>query len=212
MLVKTDGIILRQIPFSDTSIIVKIFTRDYGLVNFLVKGAKSKNNPKANILKPINHISVSYYQKDSKGLRQLKECQLIFAPDAQIFGIYKSSIAMMMIELLNNTITESEVEDIEKYNFIEHSFHYLIQNELNSNFYLSFLYQYSIYLGIEIPRSIFPSEFILDSLIDFQNITQVKIPKTDRKELFKKIEFHYFENLTNYKSLKSIDIIEEILA
>jgi DNA repair protein RecO (recombination protein O) len=42
MLVSTEGIVLRQFPFSDTSIIVKIFTRDYGLVGFIVKGAKSK--------------------------------------------------------------------------------------------------------------------------------------------------------------------------
>jgi DNA repair protein RecO (recombination protein O) len=211
MLVKTDGIILRQIPFSETSIIVKIFTRDYGLVSFLVKGAKSKKNPRANILKPINQVSISYYKKDTKGLRQLKECQLIFAPDAQQFGIYKSSIAMMMVELLNTTITEDEYTDAEKYNFIEHSFQYLIDHELNSNFYLSFLYQYSIYLGIELPISIFTNSDQAFILSDYTTIQQIKLIKSDRKNMFKKIEQHYFENLTNYKSLRSIDIIEEII-
>jgi DNA repair protein RecO (recombination protein O) len=212
MLVKTDGIILRQIPFSETSIIVKIFTREYGLVSFLVKGAKSKKNPKANILKPINQVALCYYQKDNKGLRQLKECQLIFAPDAQRFGIYKSSIAMMIIELLNATITEDEHTDAEKYNFLEYSFQYLIDYELNSSFYLSFLFQYSIYLGIELPYTIFPTQDIAFILSDYSTIHQIKLIKTDRKIIFKKIEQHYFKNLTNYKSLKSIDIIEEILS
>jgi DNA repair protein RecO (recombination protein O) len=212
MLVKTDGIILRQIPFSETSIIVKVFTRDYGLISFLVKGAKSKKNPKANILKPINQISFSFYQKDNKGLRQFKECQLIFAPDAQQFGIYKSAISMMMVELLNTTITEDAMEDIEKYEFIEYSFDYLRKEKLNSNFYLSFLYQYSVQLGIEYPSSKFNSQELAFALAEYPHLGQISLNKSERKDLFKKLDQHFFENLTNYKSLKSIAILEELFA
>lgn len=212
MLVKTDGIILRQIPFSDTSIIVKVFTRDFGLISFLVKGAKSKKNPKANILKPINQISFSFYQKDNKGLRQFKESQLIFAPDAQQFGIYKSAVAMMMIELLNTTITEDAMKDIEKYEFLEYSFNFLREHRLHSNFYLSFIYQYSIHLGIEIPFHIFSNSEQVFSLSEYQSIDKISISIIERKELFKKLDQHFFENLTNYKSLKSIAILEELFA
>lgn len=210
MLVKTDGIILRQIPFSESSIIVKIFTRDFGLISFLVKGAKSKKNPKANILKPINQISFSFYQKENKGLRQFKEFQLIFAPDAQLFGIYKSAVSMMMVELLNTTITEDSMEDIEKYEFLEYSFNFLREQKLHPNFYLSFIYQYSIHLGIEFPSDKFKSIELAYSLAEYQSIQNIIITKSDRKNIFKAMDQHFFENLTNYKSLKSIAILEEL--
>lgn len=209
MLVSTEGIVLRQYPFSDTSLIVKVFTRDYGMVSFIVKGAKSKKNAKANLYKPINLLSLSFYNKANQGLKQIKETQLLFAPDAQNFGVYKSAITMFMIELINHTIPEdSSQPDLDKFCFIINSIHYLRDNPLNSHFYLSFMYQYSYFLGIEIPCN---DQKLLVNLSDYSNLKNLSLTKEERNRLFQNFERHYFENLTNYKSLKSIDILDEIL-
>jgi DNA repair protein RecO (recombination protein O) len=209
MLVSTEGLVLRQIPFSDTSLIVKILTRDYGLESFLIKGAKSKKNPKAPLYKPINFLAISFYQRENKALKQIKEAQLLFAPDAQNFGIYKSAISMFVVELLNHTIPENSASDSEKYDFITYSIAYLRDHPLNPHFYLSFIYQYSIYLGIEIPLTSFNTP--LEHLTDYATLDHLSLTKKERNVLFHQFEEHYLENLTNYKALKSIDILNEIL-
>jgi DNA repair protein RecO (recombination protein O) len=209
MLVSTEGIVLRQFSFSDTSLIVKIFTRDYGLLSFIIKGVKSKKNNKANLYKPVNLLALSFYLRENQSLKHVKEAQLLFAPDAQNFGIFKSAITMFMVELINHTIPDdSSQPDHEKYSFIDYSIQYLRTNKLNPNFYLSFMYQYSIYLGIEISANVTNK---LDILSEYENLNQLSMTKEDRHKLFLKFEFHYLENLTNYKSLKSIDILNEIL-
>lgn len=209
MLVSTEGIVLRQFPYSDTSLIVKIFTRDYGLLSFIIKGAKSKKNSKANLYKPVNLLSLSFYYRENQGLKQIKEAQLIFAPDAQNFGVYKSAISMFMVELIHHTIPDdSSQPDLEKYNFIDYSLQFLIANKLNPHFYLAFMYQYSVHLGIEIP--LMKSETI-NQLDDYANLDKLSLSRPERQKLFHNFEQHYLENLTNYKTLKSIDILNEIL-
>lgn len=211
MLVKTEGIVLRQIPFSETSLIVKIFTRDFGLVSFILKGVKGKKSQRGHLFKPINILEFSFFQRENKSLKQMKEVQLLFAPDAREFGIYKSSVAMMMIEILNQTIPEESMVDREKYDFIRHSYDYLINQPLHSVFYLSFLFQYSIFLGLEFQATTIYSVDFLHQLSSYSLMESMKLNRMDRKLFFKEIEQHYLENLTNYKSLKSIGIIEEIL-
>jgi len=211
VLVKTDGIVLRQIPFSDTSIIVKIFTRDYGVRSFLIKGAKSKRNPKANILKPINQISISFNNRENKGLQQIKDCQLIFAPDAKDFGIFKSAVSMLIIEVLNRTIPDESYTDTDKFDFVQFSFQYLQHHPLHSCFYLSFLFQYAIFLGIEVPSNVIGDENIAENLTEYSYNSKLSISKSERKKIFNIIEEHFSRNLTNYKALKSIGILEEIL-
>lgn len=209
MLVSTEGIVLRQIPFSDTSLVVKIFTRDFGLISFIIKGAKSKKYSKANLYNPINLINLSFVKKEMPGLRQIRDANLIFAPDGLHFGIYKSAIAMFIVELLNHTIPEdSHHPEPEKYNFVKESIDFLRNNSLNSHFFLSFMYQYSSLLGIDIPLAAPSLEF---GLVNYTNLSQLSLTKKERTNLFIEFEKHFFENLTNYKALKSIDILNEIL-
>ncbi len=209
MLVSTEGLVLRQIPFSDSSLIVKILTRDFGLESFLIKGAKSKKNTRAPLYRPINLLSLSFYHRENKSLKQIKEAQLLFAPDAQNFGIYKSAISMFIVELLNHTIPENSSSESEKYDFIAYSIAYLRDYPLNPHFYLSFVYQYSVYLGIEIPLTSFNTH--LELLTDYSSLGQLNLSKKERNVLFHQFEEHYLENLPNYKPLKSIDILSDIL-
>ncbi len=206
MLVSTEGIVLKQFPYSESSLIIRVFTRDFGLVSFIIKGArgkKSQNN--ASILRPMNQISFSFYNKENKSLKSFKECQLLFAPDGQNFGIYKSSICMFIIELLNQTISEeSEIDEL-KYNFISNSYQYLKNHPIHSCFYLSFMYQYLYFLGFGIEL-----DTPLDYLTDY-HLLQEKIHPSTRKDIYNKLEIQYLSYVPNFKSLQSIKILEEIL-
>ena len=209
MIVSTEGIVLKQIPFSESSIICKIYTRDFGLLSFLVRGAKSsKKASKGSSLRPMNKVYLSFYNKESKGLKSITEHTLLFSPDAKIYGVHRSAVAMLMTEVLNQTITEESIPDEIKYDFIVSSFDYLKEHPLTNYFYLSFLFQYVDYLGFAIPENISNQYY---HLLSSYQISDEIISKSERKALFNTIQFHYQENITNFKSLKSISILEEIL-
>ena len=73
MLISTSAIVLKTIPYGDTSIISRVFTEDQGKVTILAKGAwRPKNNAGA-LLEPMNHIHLQYYHKSSREIQILKD-------------------------------------------------------------------------------------------------------------------------------------------
>ncbi len=56
MIAKTQGVVFHQIKYSETSLIVKIYTRDFGLQSYLIKGARSKKSKFSPAL--LQHLSL----------------------------------------------------------------------------------------------------------------------------------------------------------
>lgn len=210
MLCKTEGIVLKQMSYSETSLIVKIYTKDFGLISLIVKGAKSASkNSKGSILRPMNQLNLTLYYREQKNLLSLKDVQLIFAPDSLMFGIQKSAVGMFITEVLIQTITEEKEKDASKYNFIIDTFEFLKQNELTNTFYLSFFLNYMNYLGIYlVPSMISQNQSIVASLERGEHIA---INREQRFSIFKAIESQYLLHIPNFKSIKSIDILESVL-
>lgn len=216
MLYKTEGIVLRQYSYSETSLIVKIFTKEFGLLSFIVKGAKSNSkNSKAGILRPMNQLSLTIYYNETKSLLTLKEVQLLFAPDSKFFGIQKSAIGMFITEVLIQTITEEKEKDELKYNFIFYTFEKLKNHAIGNTFYLTFFIQYLHYLGIspsllELSKESHLHDInLLEKLLNGETISILKI---QRQQLFKAIELQYSQNISNFKKIKSIEILETVFS
>src|SRR3982750_1254339 len=53
---KDCGFLLRKIPYSESSFILKVFTREHGLVSFMAKGAKRQNSRLHGLLEPGIHV------------------------------------------------------------------------------------------------------------------------------------------------------------
>lgn len=204
MIVKSYGVVLKQFPFSESSIIVKVLTREHGLVSLIVKGAKSRKGAKAALLRPINQVDISFYYKENKSLFTLKDCRLLFSPDALIFGIYKSAISSFIIEILNNTIGSENETDTYLYDFVIYSFDYLRNRDVTSHFHLSFLFQYAQRLGINISLSDKENQIFSE----YENATLLS--KTKRKEYLEKILLHYKTHIPNFKNINSLEIFEKI--
>ncbi|MDX2002912.1 MAG: DNA repair protein RecO [Chitinophagales bacterium] len=161
MLKKTQGIVLQSIKYSETSIICRIFTRDFGLQSYLVKGVRTaKPSAKGPLFRPLNVLDLIVYRKESKNLQHLKEYKVAYLYQALPFDIVKSSIALFMIEVLSKVLKEEEVDE-ELYAFANHSLVSLdVLEHVDPNFHLYFLLELSKYLGF-IPSGDFapPYEF-----------------------------------------------------
>ena len=102
------GLILSSINYSETSIILKVFTRNYGVQKGFVRGAK--RNKKSNIYEAGNLVSISFKSRteDMLGIflvDLMKPSPLLYLNDLKRF-----SCIISVINLLEFSLLESEPE------------------------------------------------------------------------------------------------------
>ena len=148
MLHKTRGIVLHHIKYSESSVIVTIYTESFGRQAYLINGVRSKKAKiKANILQPLFLLNMEVYHKPKRDLQRVKEVQNEFIFSSLPYDIRKSTLAIFIAEILYKTIQEQEPNQ-ELFNYLYHSIQMLEFKEKGiSNFHLYFLVHLSKYLG-----------------------------------------------------------------
>ncbi len=59
MTLSTPGQVLHVTPYGDSSVIVKVFTRQLGLRSYIIKGVRSRNaRVKQNLLQPLTSLDM----------------------------------------------------------------------------------------------------------------------------------------------------------
>lgn len=74
---KTDALVIRLADFSESSRVVTLFTRDFGKVAALAKGAKRLKSAFEAALDLLSNCHVVFIRKSSSGLDLLTEAQLL---------------------------------------------------------------------------------------------------------------------------------------
>ena len=73
MVIKTRGIVLRTVKYSETSVIVDIFTEHFGLRSYIISGVRtSKSKVAAGLLQVMSLVEIVAYEKAEK-LNRLTE-------------------------------------------------------------------------------------------------------------------------------------------
>jgi len=149
MLVTTKGIVLHSLKYSETSIIVRVFTQVRGLQSYLFKGIRSpKSKTKAGLFQPLTLIEVVANMKETTSLHTSREVRL-FQPYMSIpFDIRKSAVALFINELLYKSIKEEEANQ-DLFEFLWKSCLLLDSTESSLNcFPLVFTAELTHFLGI----------------------------------------------------------------
>ena len=68
-MVATNAIVLKTIPYGDSSIISRLFTEDQGKITVMAKGAWRPKNTTGPLLEPMNHIRLQYYHKNNRDIQ-----------------------------------------------------------------------------------------------------------------------------------------------
>ena len=74
---KSEAIVLRVVPWSETSMVVTLFTRDFGKVSAIAKGARRLRSPFESSLDLLAKSQVVFIQKSGDSLDLLTESKLI---------------------------------------------------------------------------------------------------------------------------------------
>ncbi len=148
MLISTRGIVLNFVKYGEGSVIVNIYTKDFGRQAYMmnaVRGKKSKN--KAGLLQPLFLVDLVGYQKMTREIQRLKEIKNVPVYQNIPFEISKSTQALFIAEMLSKTLREQESSP-PLFHFLENAFLYFDLMEGNAaNFHLWFLFRLTEYLG-----------------------------------------------------------------
>ncbi|NVO19525.1 MAG: DNA repair protein RecO [Bacteroidetes bacterium] len=118
MLISTTGIIFHVSNYSETSLIAKVYTRQFGLQSYIVKGVRKKGSKiKRNLFGPLSVVELVAYQKENSGLHTIRDVSCHRQFNEISTDIIKSSILLFMNELLYRSIHD-EMPDPGLFSFI----------------------------------------------------------------------------------------------
>lgn len=147
-MIKTEGIIIKQTKFSDSGVIVKIFTREMGIQSFFVRGLrKSKSGKKTALFQPLTIVDLVVNYNEKKSLQSIKEINLNQSYKSLTIHPIKRSLLFFIDELLHKCLKE-ETENNELFDWIKNSLIWLdLTNDDFVNFHLVFMMQLSMFMG-----------------------------------------------------------------
>lgn len=149
MLQKTQAIFIGGSSFSENAHVVKLFTKNNGVIGFMAHGTKNNKGPlKSAFLFPLNTMELIYYQTPGKGLRTIKECKSNLDCWSLRDEPIKSLISQFIGEVILKTLPEEAMET-DVYDFCENFAHYLASsNENLSVLPLWFMVHYAGIYGV----------------------------------------------------------------
>lgn len=113
MFIKTEAIILKTVDFSESSLVVTLFTRDYGKIRALAKGGRRIKGPFESALDLMARVLVTYIAKRGDVLDLLTEAKLIrrYRPDKDNFsGLYAGCYVIELLDAM--TVEENPSPEI----------------------------------------------------------------------------------------------------
>jgi DNA repair protein RecO (recombination protein O) len=106
------GVVLRKINYSDSSLILTIFTEENGLQKFIFQGAKKK----ASALYPLSIIEFSFYKRPDSELGKMTSAES-FSTSEIPFDPIRSTLAFFLADVFFHCI-KTEERDSELFSFI----------------------------------------------------------------------------------------------
>lgn len=240
MLHKTSGIVLHTTKYSETSLIVKIISPDFGVNSYIVNGVRSKKSKfKATLFQPLTLVDLVVSNTDKAKLQRISEINILYPYTDIPYNIIKSSIALLLNEVLYKAIKEQH-SDENLFEFIKNSLQLLdLKHDNCSNFHVFFMIKLSRYLGFfpegrySVRTSVFDLQegrfvgplpkhphylsmnqsSLLDELInaEYDTIHQLRIDKSQRKQLLQALIKFYQLHIASFGEIKSVEILEQVI-
>ncbi len=240
MLYKTRGIVLSRVKYSETSLIIKIYTEEFGLQSYMVRGVRSKSAKiKPALLQNLSLVDMEVYHKEKKSLQTIRELRPGYTYTSIPFNMKKSAIAVFINEIISKAIKEEE-QNIDLFGFVFESMKLLdMQTMVNPNFHLLFLIHLTKFLGF-FPKNNFskqanvfdlqegmfkkedlPGEFLLvmpgseymNSLMNcsFDELSTLQISSKIRTLLLDNLIKYYTLHLPGFGTVRSHIVMKEVL-
>lgn len=241
MLHKTSGIILHTTNYSDTSLIVKMYTQHFGLQTYMITGVRSKRSKnKASLFQPLAQVDLEVKNSERSSLQRVSELNIHYHYTSIPYDIIKSSIALFINEIMVKSLKESHPDEA-LFFFLKNSLTILdLQQDNCANFHVCFLVGLSRCLGFYPQGQYSQSTPVMDlregrfidhypshpdyldpaqsrlfySLMNtgFDSLTSLQISRAERRQLLNTLILYYQLHISAFSSIKSLEILEEVIS
>ena len=138
MLIKTEVIVLKSMKYRDTSKIVTFYSKEYGKLKGIAKGARTAKNKFGSALEPMTRSMLVLYKKEHRELHLISQCDAINSFKSLSENLDRMTTAFAVIELLNQ-VTHDEERNPALYALIDESLSALNSSIKNySSYYHAF--------------------------------------------------------------------------
>ena len=163
---KTPGIVLRAVKFGETSLVVTIYTRLFGIQSYMVNGVRlhtKKGTGKASLFQPSAILDLVVYHHETVKLNRIREFNWRTIYEQILSDVRKNAIAVFMVELLNRCLKQPEPNP-ELFDFIEDSFLELDKagDTVAANMPLFFALHLPVFLGLRVDDNYSEKNTVLD--------------------------------------------------
>ncbi len=241
MLHKTRGIVLKTTLYSESSVVVKIFTEKFGIQSYLINGVKkAKAKIPMNILQPLHLLEMVVYYKATTQIQRVAEARPSPVFRTIPYHVIKNTIVQFLNEVLYKSIHQQNTDE-QLFDFIYNAISWFDETEEpNVNFHLAFLLKLTRFLGFaphfqsrsdqvyfdlqegELTSLPPVHPYFIDKVdADYFNklfycplekLNEIEINNAKRRFLLDKILVYYTLHTASFGQIKSHQILEDVLS
>ncbi len=239
MLHKTQGIVLGISKYSDRYSISRIFTRDFGMVSYLLPVSRSKNSKiKNSLFFPFSILNLEVEHKPLRDIQRLKEVERLYPLYEVCSDMTKLYLSFFLSEFLTRVLRESDNNEV-IFDFLNNSVETLEESTgVVANFHIAFMIALTRFLGIypnwdtNFKNSYFDmvnGEFVERrpshthflnlqessylaylSRMNYNNMHLYKLSRNNRNQIVDYLLEYYRLHLYDFPKLKSLDVLREL--
>jgi DNA repair protein RecO (recombination protein O) len=234
----TKGIVFQSVKYSDTSIIVKIYTEAHGLQSYMIKGVRSKKaKMKTALFQPLQLLELVAGNRENKNLNYLKEAKVAHAYQSVPFDMTKRSVLMFLTEMLVRSVKEESANQTLFHWLWQTLIWYDLADNPGPDFHLVFLIQLTKFLGFypknptmksgyfDLQEGVFVNSepphphyisggvselFHQLSLTSFNGLSHLALTTGQRRKMLNILITYYQLHLSGFGEVKSLEVLHQL--
>ena len=104
----TDAIVIRSLSYGESDKIMTFFTKDFGKIKGIAKGARRSKKRFQNALELFSHIRLTFFDREGAGLMRAEGCDILHSFSGIREDLRKIFYAHYFLELVNEMTGERE--------------------------------------------------------------------------------------------------------
>lgn len=230
---------MQSIAYSDTYMIIPIYTEDFGLVSYLISRSRSKKSRSSQLLyQPLSILDLEVEHFPLRDIQKIKEARRSTILPGLSFNPLKSTIALFLSEFIYGVSKDLQTNR-PVFEFMLESLRILdLLDEGIANFHLVFMIRMSRFLGFYPNADTYKEQFFFDltdgvfveQIIPFhsclereesrifmlllrmtyENMTKFRFSRHERTRIINRILEFYRLHLTGFTDMKSLPILQDV--
>ena len=132
MKIKSHALVLKTTIFKESSLIIRLFTREKGKSTYIVKAAMRQKSPNKAIYQQLNEVEINYTHHPKKQIHPVYSVKLVNDWENICADLKKTVLCTSMLEIIDKSYDE-EIPDTKTYDTLQSVMLYFDHNNKNLN-------------------------------------------------------------------------------